>query len=133
MRELIVSVMDAVCGLGLTGAAGLGERRRVAEVVLQRQVSHTVQTPVGGKAQRQRVAASERDHEPRRAAARAARAAGLVDRGRVGQGDQRRRLRGRVSRALLQRVMEAGTLLSPYLPCRWWRCTGWRTTPKAQP
>lgn len=69
----------------LTWAVGIWEDWRIAEVVLQGQVSHTVETPIGGKAQTQCVTCSEDRHKPWGAAVSTARAAVRVDRGRVGQ------------------------------------------------
>ncbi len=77
----------------LTRAVGLREDWCVTEIILQCQVSDTVQTSIGWKTHPQCMTGSKHSHQPRWVAFCAARAAAWVDGGRVRQRDARCSLR----------------------------------------
>lgn len=79
--------VEFVSEFALTGAVGLREDRSVTEVVLQRQVCDTIQTPIGWKAQPQCMARSEHRHQPWCVSVCAAWTAAYIDGGGVRKRD----------------------------------------------
>lgn len=69
----------------LTRAVRLREQRSIAQVVLERQVSDAIKTPVGSEAEAESVTRSKHRHQPQRAACCSTRATCCVDRGGVRQ------------------------------------------------